>query len=339
MFSRRFASRILAPALAVGGVAAIPFASKPALAERPRGTEPYVNLPQQAHERTLPAADHKIKLSGKQGEGAGTVALPIPPRATPALISESEYEGMAEGVPRGKESANTKVDTKLPRIAADWTHFPQVPPPIGKSRGPAHIVMEMDTTVERMPLTPSDSFDFWCVALPSRIRLFIVPCFDSVNFFSWLVVCRTYNGKCPGPFIRCKVGDVVEIQYANKDKALAHNIDFHAVSGPGGGAPALFVEPEQKRTGTFKVRLLSERCVLSHQCASPITSVLLFLADAVPRIVHLPLCRRPRPNPHRQRYVRPHPSRARRRPPTSRPRVLCPSERVLCRSSPWRRRW
>lgn len=44
------------------------------------------------------------------------------------------------------------VDKALPRMQASWTHVPAVPPPLGR-RGPAHLVMEMDTTVEVGPLT------------------------------------------------------------------------------------------------------------------------------------------------------------------------------------------
>lgn len=217
MLTRRLVSRLLGPAT----VAAFTFpgfsADQPKTKNAPpSASQPYVNLPP-AEARALPEAHHRPKgFSRPMDKGGGTIPLPIPPRAGAALISEAEWEDMAEGVPRGQEGPGHSIDTKLPRRPADWAHFPQVPPAIGKSRGP--------TTVERINLTPGDKFDAWC-----------------------------YNGKVPGPFIRAKVGDVLEVQYTNKDAALAHNIDFHAVTGPGGGAPALFVEPEQKRSATFKL--------------------------------------------------------------------------------------
>ena len=39
--------------------------------------------------------------------------------------------------------------------------------------------------------------------------------------------------KVPGPFVRVKVGDA--LKNAN-DSMMMHNVDFHAVTGPGGGA-------------------------------------------------------------------------------------------------------
>lgn len=46
----------------------------------------------------------------------------------------------------------------------------------------------------------------------------------------------------------------LQVQYTNNDQnGLGHNIDFHAVIGPGGGATALYAEPEQTRVGIFKL--------------------------------------------------------------------------------------
>jgi hypothetical protein len=42
----------------------------------------------------------------------------------------------------------------------------------------------------------------------------------------------TYNDTVPGPFIRAREGDTVEIRYTNKDSAgLAHNIGSLPLSG------------------------------------------------------------------------------------------------------------
>lgn len=38
----------------------------------------------------------------------------------------------------------------------------------------------------------------------------------------------TFNDAVPGPMIRAKVGDVLEISHLNADpNGIAHNIDFH----------------------------------------------------------------------------------------------------------------
>lgn len=60
----------------------------------------------------------------------------------------------------------------------------------------------------------------------------------------------TFSGGLPGPFIRARVGDVLEVKHKNNDMSgMAHNIDFHAVTGPGGGGPALFAESGQTKRG------------------------------------------------------------------------------------------
>ena len=47
----------------------------------------------------------------------------------------------------------------------------------------------------------------------------------------------TFNGKVPGPMIRVRQGDTVEVTLNNDpNNRMAHSIDFHAALGPGGGA-------------------------------------------------------------------------------------------------------
>lgn len=63
----------------------------------------------------------------------------------------------------------------------------------------------------------------------------------------------TFNGKVPGPLIRARVGDTITIDVTNKMSSLHHHtIDFHATTGPGGGAKALQVGPGETKTLTFK---------------------------------------------------------------------------------------
>ena len=63
----------------------------------------------------------------------------------------------------------------------------------------------------------------------------------------------SFNGTVPGPMIRVRVGDIVEIHLTNaKDSTESHNIDFHAVNGPGGGAAMLNTEPGETTGLVFK---------------------------------------------------------------------------------------
>ena len=55
---------------------------------------------------------------------------------------------------------------------------------------------------------------------------------DGVDYTFW-----TFGGAVPGRFIRVRQGDVVEFHLNNRpDSRMPHNIDLHAVTGPGGGA-------------------------------------------------------------------------------------------------------
>ncbi len=48
----------------------------------------------------------------------------------------------------------------------------------------------------------------------------------------------TYEGRIPGPMFRCRVGDTVHLTFdvPEEHNVDVHNVDFHAVYGPGGGA-------------------------------------------------------------------------------------------------------
>ena len=77
----------------------------------------------------------------------------------------------------------------------------------------------------------------------------------------------TFNGKIPGPMIRARVGDKLDIYLHNPEtNAFLHNVDFHAVTGPGGGAAALNTVPGS--TSHLQVKLIKPGIYLYH-CAAP----------------------------------------------------------------------
>uniref|UniRef100_A0A914YTK3 Nitrite reductase n=1 Tax=Panagrolaimus superbus TaxID=310955 RepID=A0A914YTK3_9BILA len=62
-------------------------------------------------------------------------------------------------------------------------------------------------------------------------QLINIPLTRQHKYRAWL-----FNKGCPGPFIRARVGDILEVEFTNKDEdGVAHNIDLHCVTGPGGG--------------------------------------------------------------------------------------------------------
>ena len=63
----------------------------------------------------------------------------------------------------------------------------------------------------------------------------------------------TFNGKVPGPMIRVRQGDTVEVTLRNDASShMAHSVDFHAALGPGGGAAFTQAVPGQSKTFTFQ---------------------------------------------------------------------------------------
>jgi nitrite reductase (NO-forming) len=98
-----------------------------------------------------------------------------------------------------------------------------LPAPLAR-RAPAHVTVNLETTEVVGRLADGTSFSYW-----------------------------TFNNKVPGPFIRVRVGDTVTVNLANhEDSAMIHNVDFHSVTGPGGGAEATAADPGEAKSFTFK---------------------------------------------------------------------------------------
>jgi nitrite reductase (NO-forming) len=80
----------------------------------------------------------------------------------------------------------------------------------------------------------------------------------------------TFNGRVPGPFIRVRVGDTVEVHLTNQPASrMIHSVDFHAVTGPGGGAILTQTPPGEARVFTFKA--LNPGLYVYH-CATPMVA-------------------------------------------------------------------
>ena len=85
---------------------------------------------------------------------------------------------------------------------------------------------------------------------------------DGVRYDFW-----TFNGSVPGPMIRVRQGDTVELHLRNDPGShMAHNIDLHAVMGPGGGASSTLTPPGHESVFTFKALRPG---VFVYHCATP----------------------------------------------------------------------
>lgn len=152
---------------------------------------------------------------------------------------------MIRAVGDSKAQALEKVDNNLlevsdlPKELAIFTTAPHVPPAITRDY-PALVEVPLVTTTKLSQLTSQYKYEQW-----------------------------TFNGTVPGPFIRARVGDVVELTLTNKDETgNPHNIDCHAFTGPGGGAAVTTAEENETKTARF--RMLHPGLYLYHCAAAPV---------------------------------------------------------------------
>jgi nitrite reductase (NO-forming) len=88
---------------------------------------------------------------------------------------------------------------------------------------------------------------------------------DGATYHYW-----TFNKKVPGPFVRVRVGDTVEVALKNHDESMVnHNVDFHAVTGPGGGGMATDAMPGETKGFVFKA--INPGLYVYH-CATPMVA-------------------------------------------------------------------
>lgn len=124
------------------------------------------------------------------------------------------------------------------------TFAPEVPPPIRRSK-PAVVRAELVT--EEKPGTLMEGLE------------------SDTEYMFW-----TFNGRVPGPFIRVREGDTLELVLTNPpESGMPHNIDLHAVTGPGGGAAVTLAQPGETKTARFK--MLNPGLYVYHCAAPPVT--------------------------------------------------------------------
>ena len=88
---------------------------------------------------------------------------------------------------------------------------------------------------------------------------------DGTTFSYW-----TFNGRVPGPFFRIRVGDTIEVHLKNlTNSTMAHSVDFHAVTGPGGGAEMTQTAPGEETM--FTAKGLKPGLYVYH-CATPMVA-------------------------------------------------------------------
>ncbi len=87
----------------------------------------------------------------------------------------------------------------------------------------------------------------------------------------------TFNGTVPGPMLRVMQGDTVVIHLHNESTSLMpHSLDFHAASGPGGGAGVSQTAPGKDSSFSFKA--LHPGLYIYHCATQPVS---MHIADGM----------------------------------------------------------
>lgn len=144
---------------------------------------------------------------------------------------EAGMEGLIHVMPGPRSDMDTD--------AADIVRDPaDLPGPIGQRSSPQVVRVDMET-----------------VELKGRLD-------DGTSYVYW-----TFNGKVPGPFVRARVGDTVEVHIKNAaDSVMMHSVDFHAATGPGGGADFTQLAPGEETVLSFKAL---KPGIYVYHCATP----------------------------------------------------------------------
>ncbi|MFQ3293813.1 MAG: nitrite reductase (NO-forming) [Halobacteriales archaeon] len=162
----------------------------------------------------MPAVPTSTRRRVLQALGVGGAASIA--GCTAPTVTDEEPANTTPTEPSMSDPQTPDVD----RVAADPT---DVPAPIDRS-SPETVEIELETRELVAEVEPGVTYTY-----------------------------MTFDSQVPGPMIRVRRGDTVELTVtSHEDNSMPHNIDLHAVRGPGGGAEASMVTPGETETFRFK---------------------------------------------------------------------------------------
>lgn len=140
----------------------------------------------------------------------------------------------------GKGDYNPADEKVVGETIAELTLPPHVPAPIDPHRAATKQIVNMEVLEHEGEMMDGVTYTYW-----------------------------TFGGSVPGQFIRIREGDEVEFHLKNHpDNKFAHNIDLHAVTGPGGGAASSFTAPGHETVFSFKA--LNPGLYVYHCATAPV---------------------------------------------------------------------
>ena len=207
------------------------------------------------------AVEHDLHIEGIKGlahakaGGAGTGTFDIPKAGSYEVfctIPGHKEAGMkttltvggavpgAAALPAAGSTALTAAKLAPAIAGAKPLPQPAVAPPVNRTT-PALVKFEIETREVVGQMADGTTYTYW-----------------------------TFNGTVPGPMLRVRQGDDVELTIKNApDSKVIHSIDLHAVTGPGGGATVTQVPASG--TATFRFKALNPGVYVYH-CATPMVA-------------------------------------------------------------------
>jgi nitrite reductase (NO-forming) len=165
-----------------------------------------------------------IKAGRDANDPLNTTKVAMPPKGGNPALSDQDLKHIVAYI-RTLERPTTELTSTVEsaevlNVARDPSI---VPPPINRSE-PTTVKITLTIKEVTAELADGTTYTFW-----------------------------TFDNTVPGPLLRVMEGDTVELTLVNPTTSqVSHNIDLHAVNGPGGGAAVTDVAPGETKTFTFR---------------------------------------------------------------------------------------
>ncbi len=176
----------------------------------------------------------------------GACAPNVMPAALADTLTADEINSIVtylNGLPAGAYSTSETAVTapQAPTTGADIVRDPaDLPAPL-EPREPTTVVINLEAVEVEGQLADGTTYTYW-----------------------------TFNGAVPGPFFRVRLNDTIEVHMKNNTSSVMnHSVDFHAVTGPGGGAVMTQTQPGQE--SVFTAKALNVGLFVYH-CATPMVA-------------------------------------------------------------------
>jgi nitrite reductase (NO-forming) len=158
---------------------------------------------------------------------------------SPPPTTEPETDLTTSRLPPAQPVVERVDPAALPVVEAQLGVPPQAAPPTGRTSA-AKVLVNIEVREVTREIADGATYTFW-----------------------------TFGGTVPGPMIRVRRGDFVELHLQNHpENTMPHNIDLHAVTGPGGGATSTFTAPGHQTQFSFQA--LNQGVYIYHCATAPV---------------------------------------------------------------------